>query len=242
MRCNSVRRKMHLFYYRELPDKQQEAIQIHLRHCPGCASEYARLETMMHELTQSVMEPGTAAGEATWQRIVTGLSKPRPDSRRPHLVRLAAAVMVFAVGLGTGLWLSRRLSSPTLPPPEVAASQSEWSQYLGDLELLLLDAGNSRLPVPTAAASGERAVSIDRLLFQNRYLKQDSLMSPEAQNLLEETALLLQEIRNRSASFQRDPGWLQKIIAERHMIERIHLLLSQSSDNSPLEVERAPVI
>jgi len=119
---------------------------------------------------------------------------------------------------------------------------SEWNRYLSDLELLLLDAGNSREPVPAGQFSTNRAVAAERLLFQSRYFSRDNISSPEARNLLEETALLLQEIRNRPESFQRDPGWIRRIIRERRMLERIRFLLSDKAPESRLEVERAPVI
>lgn len=240
MRCSTASRRMHLLYYGELPREQHEALQAHLRDCPDCAGEYARMRTMMRELSLAAVEPGDSAEEETWSRIRSGLSRP-PE--RHHLTRLAAAFVIFTIGLGAGLWLSRRLatSSPA-PPPEVAVSRSEWNRYLADLELLLLDAGNSREPAPANHSLTGRAVAAERLLFQSRYLSRDNLSSPEARNLLEETALLLQEIRNRPESFQRDPGWIQRIIRDRRMLERIRFLLRNNVPESHLEVERAPVI
>ncbi|MBN1197256.1 MAG: zf-HC2 domain-containing protein [Candidatus Aminicenantes bacterium] len=240
MKCNAVRRKMHLFYYRELTLNEREQISEHLRHCAQCAGEYSRMESMMLDLTQAVMEPRAVSEDVTWRRIQARLEPP-PGARTAHLLRLAAALLIFAIGLGAGLWLNRSQTDPSLTTsPRLIVTRSEWNQYLGDLELLLLDAGNNGLPVSAATAPGEQ--TLDRLLFQNRCLSRAELNSPEAHRLLEETALLLQEIRNRSDASRQDPEWLPRIIAERRMLERIRLLLSGDMADSRLEAERAPVI
>jgi hypothetical protein len=240
MKCKSVRRKMHLFYYHEIPLNEREPISEHLHHCAQCASEYSHMESMMRELTQAVMEPRAATEDVTWRRIQASLEPP-PGARNVHLLRLAAAFLIFAIGLGAGLWLNRRQIDPSLTTsPQLIVTRSEWNQYLGDLELLLLDAGNNGLPVSAASVPGEQ--TLDRLLFQNRCLSRTEPTSPEARRLLEETALLLQEIRNRSEASRQDPEWLPRIIAERRMLERIRLLLSDDMTDSRLEAERAPVI
>lgn len=240
MRCSTARRQMHLLYYGELHREQKEAVAAHLRDCRDCAGEYERVRTMMKELTQAAVAPGDSAAEETWSRIRSGLSRP-PE--RHNLIRLAAAFVIFTIGLGAGLWLSRRMaSSSPAPPPEIAVTRTEWNRYLADLELLLLDAGNSRDPLPASHASTGRAVAAERLLFQSRYLSRDNFSSPEARDLLEETAFLLQEIRNRPESFQRNSDWIRRIIRERRMLERIRFLLRNNNPDSQLEVERAPVI
>jgi len=231
---------MHLFYYREISANERERISEHLRDCAQCAKAYTHTRHLMHELTQALMEPRAVTGDATWRRIRANLEKPL-QTRPIHLLRLAAAFLIFAIGLGAGLWLNRRQAPPSATTlPQAVVTRSEWNQYLGDLELLLLDTGNKGLPVTVASVPGKQ--TLDRLLFQNRCLSGVEHISPEAQLILEETSLLLQEIRNHSATFQWDPEWLPRIIAERRMLERIRLLLSGDGPDSRLEAERAPVI
>lgn len=240
MRCNRVRRNLHLFYYAELPELKREKIAEHLLHCPRCAREYSQIRGMLDGLAQAVTQSGTEAAEATWKRILAGL-EPTPRFHPAYLMKVAAALIIFAIGLGVGIQLSRRQVSPAPTSPVQALSrQPEWIQYLGDLQLLLLDAGNKGLPIFTASPPGEQA--IDHLLFQNRLLSRDSVSSPEARYLLEETAFLLRELQNRSETLQRDPEWLQRVIEQQRLLERIRILLNHNPADFQMEVQRAPVI
>ena len=246
MKCRAVKRRLHLLYYQELSEREATLLRKHLSHCSQCRSEYNEIITLLEAIPHSLPRHSPEKVESDWARILPAISHSTPGIRSVFTIpaRIAAAILLFALGLGTGLWWDRNPRSGNAPtaPTEISSSRSELNGFLEDLEMLILDTSHNPRSVRTASMDNERKYVIDRLMFQNRQLFRSHSSPPHIHDLLEETALLLREIRNHPDLETGDPDWLPRIIEQRRLRERIRALLIRNREVISMEGQRAPTI
>ena len=246
MKCRAVKRRLHLLYYKELGERETTLLRKHLDHCSQCRDEYNETIALLDAMPHSLPHPSPREIESDWAGILSAISHSAPEIRHfPRIpARIAAAILLFALGLGTGLWLERNPAPGNTQEKasEFALSRLELNGFLEDVEMLLLDTSHNPRAVQTASMDSERKFVIDRLMFQNRQLSRNHASPRHIHELLEETALLLREIRNHPDLETGDPDWLPRIIEQRRLRERIRALLIKNREVISMEGQRAPII
>jgi hypothetical protein len=174
----------------------RETIGTHLRDCPECQAELARIDALLAALNSiPVPEPAEDYGQRVWQQISPRLPRKRAHwwdflFSEPKTIgwlaprRWAAAGAIAALVLAA--FIAGRLSKPIAPGTPVAMDQSKVrerilvlavGEHLGRSEMVLVELANSG---PQSAGQKEVNISGEQrraedLLEENRLYRQTAL-------------------------------------------------------------------
>ncbi len=111
MRCGTVQPQLDRFARQEISPQVRTAIETHLRECPECRADLARLERLAALLAETNAPPGVPEGfgdrlmAAARQRRA---SRPAPRSLSATLAEYAARAAVLAAGLLVGVAMGQQ--------------------------------------------------------------------------------------------------------------------------------------
>jgi hypothetical protein len=185
-----------LIAYHDGEVEGRDSIATHLRDCPECQAELARIDALLAALNSiPVPEPAEDYGRRVWQQISPRLPEKRAHwwdflFSEPKTVgwlaprRWVAAGAIAALVLAA--FIAGRLSKPVVPGTPVAVDQSKVrerilvmavGEHLGRSEMVLVELANSGPQI-----AGQKEVNISReqrraedLLEENRLYRQTAL-------------------------------------------------------------------
>ena len=117
--CEQAREMMAAAWMRELDGRAEEALQDHLRACPGCAAEMSELGTMWNRLGDLPAPEPSLAMHVRWEQTMQSLALAQRAVSPPRRAwwqniwpanpawQMAVAALCLAAGLGAGAWWQR---------------------------------------------------------------------------------------------------------------------------------------
>jgi hypothetical protein len=235
MKCKHAREAVVLDLYAELPTKDKERLEAHLRTCRTCTAERdetLRLAAFLEAHPPvPVPEPNR---DRVWRGVEAALTgRPVPARRRVSFGRqwsFAGAALVLV--LVAGIFIGRSVFPPAGEP--VAAAGLDFAGatmkpvltgHLEDLKPLLLEFANA-----AAGTDPDRRILVEEsivraLLLQNTLLRKALLKSnPEAAELLDDCDLILREIINRNRPTSASPADIRDLIRKRGVLFKLEIL------------------
>ncbi|MDE3032332.1 MAG: zf-HC2 domain-containing protein [Acidobacteriota bacterium] len=124
MSTRHVLDRLPLWLEGDLPEREAEAIQNHLNHCPDCQAAAERLRTSQAWLREALAPPFDAADHAALREAVMAQVRSAPSPRRlSRLVPRAALLAAGAAALLIAVLIPLRRRLPA-PLPQVASAPS----------------------------------------------------------------------------------------------------------------------
>ena len=197
-----------LIGYREGESKERQAIAAHLKECPECREELARIEAVFGALAaMPVPDPGEDYGERVWQRIAPRLDEKRARWWESLFVPERLAALGGVAALVILAFVAGRWTNPRIPVAEQADAAKvrervlvvAVGEHLGRTEMVLMELENA------PAQKGQKPINISEtqrrageLVEENRLYRQTALKDGDQAmaSTLDELERVLLDIAN----------------------------------------------
>jgi hypothetical protein len=231
MKCHDAERAMVFFYYGDLDDEAQRALEDHCRNCPACARKSAETMAELGEIARLSGPRPELDWDRSWQAIRRGLpGKARARPRRSFLLwRLlpAAGLSILVLGIVIGRHVLRTVSTDQAPGPAGQAIVALLlQQHLEEAEIALREVANI-----DAKTGSRRLLSFEQerarsLGFRNRTMRTMATTAgdPALGPLLNDLEVILYEAANLDAGSSEAVKRLKDLIREKEILFRIRHL------------------
>jgi len=188
---------------RHLSDDEREDIQAHLTRCQACRS---RLEATRALLGDLAGVPTDAAVVPTVLRVAPAWTRARARRLDSPVPAVAAAILIFAVGLTVGARMRRATApSPDVTPPSNAETVAEAIQESGTHYVTAI-AALRRRPGSAADVAQGREVAVSALFGAAYELQRIDPADPGVRDALR----CIEELRDRGLPAKPTIGQEQK--------------------------------
>jgi len=255
MNCNEIESLMGLYIYNELDHRDRQLVETHLNACPDCTGKQERFQMVMNGYMVQREAPSMPDWERSWQVVRDRLeSSPSKQQGKRSMHRsvwfyragaLAAAVVIFVVGLTVGLHLKDTPNLPGLKTAKLADPLEgheffvrRFQAHLENIKPVIIEYANywkSDQAVRGSALPVEKEMVID-LLIKNQLLlcRLPTDNNRYMQQLLTELKTILTKIAALTLDDEESIDKIKTMIRRKGLLFKMETLRSDTDDEIAL--------
>lgn len=232
--CKSkkIAEQMVLYLYDELNEEEKRQLEKHVHHCRSCAEEFNKLKenfSLVTRASETLRVPDFDWNKSWW--VIRSSIRKKSRKERPFLpvsgwaLKLAAAVIIFLIGIFAGKILFFPGQAPQVPEVTRSADDSfylasMYREYFEDVKTTIMEYANYRVEDKESSLLLFEKGRVKGLLSRSRLLKSYIKGDEYAvlKQLLDELEMILIEISNLTANNPEYLLFIKELLKEKEII------------------------